>query len=352
MLKTLLMRSALDVLHYSGASALAGRFLGGMGAVFMLHHVFPGAAQSEGFSPNYGLEMTPEYLDQVLALIKGRGYDFVSLDEAADRIEGRKPSPRRFAVMTLDDGYKDNLLYAAPVFRKYRAPYTIFVAPAITDGTCELWWRGLEDVIARNARLTCTLDGVTYDLPATTAEEKWKAWDTVYRPLRNMDQHEQRSWIRALCSANGVDLGAQCRAAAMTWDELREIAKDPLCTIGAHTLHHFAVARLSAEEALHELNASADRIAMELGQRPRYFAYPYGDEASAGPRDFELAKQAGFRAAVTTRKGLIFSEHRNHLTALPRASLSGKIQELRHAKTVMDGLAFALFNKFKKINVS
>jgi peptidoglycan/xylan/chitin deacetylase (PgdA/CDA1 family) len=350
-MSTTLLRSALDLLHYSGASAMARPFLGGMGAIFMLHHVFPGGGEAPGFAPNYGLEMTPEHLDKVLAMVKGRGYDLVSLDEAADRIEGRTPSPRRFAVFTLDDGYKDNLVHAAPLFRKHRCPYAIFVAPAITDGTCELWWRGLETVIATASRLSCVIDGTAHDLPAATPQEKWRAWDTVYRPVRNMDQHAQRRWIRDLCAAHGVDLEAQCRAAAMTWDELRVIAADPLCTIGAHTVHHFAVSRLSEDEARHELVASADRIARELGQRPRYFAYPYGDEGSAGPRDFRLAREAGFRAAVTTRKGLIFGAHRDHMTALPRASLSGKIMELRHARVLMDGLAFALFNRFRRVNV-
>ena len=138
----------------------------------------------------------------------------------------------------------------------------------------------------------------------------------------------------------------------MTWDELRQIAKDPLCSIGAHTTNHYAVSQLSEDEALAEMAGSADRIEAELGTRPRYFAYPYGDEASAGPRDFALAAKAGFRAAITTRKGMIYPTHKEHLMALPRVSLSGGYQQLRYVKTLLSGVPFALFNGLRTVNVN
>jgi hypothetical protein len=74
-----------------------------------------------------------------------------------------------------------------------------------------------------------------------------------------------------------------------------------------------------------QMVGSADRIEQELGQRPAYFAFPCGDPGSAGPRDFALAARAGFKTAVTTRKGMLFSDHRDHLTALPRVSLNAII---------------------------
>jgi peptidoglycan/xylan/chitin deacetylase (PgdA/CDA1 family) len=346
------MRAALGVLHYSGLPALLRPWLGGMGAIFMLHHVMPGGGRPKGFAPNYGLELEPQFLDQVIALVKSRGMDLLSIDEAADRIEQPSRRKRRFAVFTLDDGYRDNLVHALPVFKKHDCPFTVFVAPAITDGICELWWRALEEMIARNTTLDLEIGGNRLSLPAASDAEKWKVWETIYRPLRNMDQQEQRRWIRAATGRYNIDLDRQCRDVAMTWDEIRTIAREPLCTIGAHTVHHYAVARLSEEKAHAEFVQSADRIEAELGRRPRHFAYPYGDAASAGARDFRLAKEAGYRTAVTTRKGMIFTEHAAHFTALPRASLSGKIQEIAMVSALIDGLPFALLNRFRKLNVS
>ena len=100
--------------------------------------------------PTPGLEVTPEFLDQVIAMLKTRGFDLVNLDEAQARIASGGPP---FAAFTLDDGYRDNLVHAQPVFRRHDCPYTVYVAPAIADGTCELWWRGLEAAIAAIAEV-------------------------------------------------------------------------------------------------------------------------------------------------------------------------------------------------------
>src|ERR1044072_1739212 len=97
----------------------------------------------------------------------------------------------------------------------------------------------------------------------------------LFWPVRNCPENRQREWIRQFCDHHGVDLDAQCRSEAMTWDEVREIAADPLCTIGAHTINHFALAKLSPEEAAAEADQSRRRIGDELGRVPQVFAYPY-----------------------------------------------------------------------------
>lgn len=342
-----ILKSFLDVLYYSGASATLQRFYGGAGAIFMLHHVIPNGARAPGFSPNAALEITPEFLDQVILMLKKQGFDLVNLDEAESRI---RMGGRPFAAFTLDDGYRDNLVHAQPVFRRHNCPYTIYVAPAIADGTCELWWRGLEASIAANPKISAEINGRALHIACDHAKAKSSAWKQLYWPVRLMEQHEQRRWITEFTTRHGVDLGKLCRDAAMTWNELRQIAADPLCSIGAHTINHFNIKALGEAEALGEMVQSSARIETELGRRPRHFAFPYGDKTSAGPRDFELAKRAGFTTAVTTRKGMIYRAHANHLTALPRFSLSGEYQSPRHVRTLLSGVPFALFNGFRTVN--
>lgn len=323
-----------------------------MGAIFMLHHVRPQGAAQHGFAPNAGLEITPHFLDEVLGHVVAKGYDLISLEEAARRVTGEAASPRPFVAVTLDDGYEDNFVHAWPVFRRHNCPFTIFVAPAITDGTCELWWRGLEAVIAGAPQIRGVLEGSGFEYDTLSDAAKQAAFKRLYWPVRNLSEHRQREWIRQFCDHHGVDLDAQCRSEAMSWDDVRQIAADPLCTIGAHTINHYAIARLSAEEALAEAVNSRDRIAAEIGRVPQVFAYPYGDAGSASPRDFDLIKEAGFAAAVTTRKGLIFPAHKDHLTALPRLSLNGGYQKLRYVDVLLSGSAFALWNGFRRVAVA
>ncbi len=130
----------------------------------------------------------------------------------------------------------------------------------------------------------------------------------------------------------------------MDWDELRAFASDPLVTIGAHTRRHLALAKLSVSEARLEMEESIQRLEQELGRKIVHFSFPYGDETSAGPREFELARELGMRTAVTTRKGLIHEHHADLTTGLPRLSLNGNFQSPHYVKVMLSGAPFAFWN--------
>jgi peptidoglycan/xylan/chitin deacetylase (PgdA/CDA1 family) len=138
----------------------------------------------------------------------------------------------------------------------------------------------------------------------------------------------------------------------MSWDEIRRLASDPLVTIGSHTKGHYAVAKLCQGRAVDEMDGGAARVAQELGTRPKHFAFPYGDAGSAGPGDFALAGRLGFETAVTTRKGVLFPAHKDHLTALPRVSLNGEYQSLTYTALYLSGAPFALWNGFRAVSAA
>jgi len=322
-----------------------------MGAIFMLHHVRPQKEPFPGFHPNSCLETSPEFLDAVLERLRVLDFEFVSLRDAVQRIQSGDQSGR-FAAFTIDDGYLDNYEHALPLFQRYACPFTVFAATKIIDGEAELWWLALEQVIAENETVSFCIDGRQTDFQTRTASEKQSAYDTIYWTLRSIPEAEQRRKIRNLCSRYGVDPKKLCRREAMSWDQLRDLADDPLVTIGAHTVNHVALGKLPEEQALWEITASRKTLETRLERPVDLFCYPYGDAASAGPREFRLAETVGMEAAVTTRKGLIYPEHADHLFALPRVSLNGDYQSLHFIDLYLSGAPFALWNRFRRVDAA
>jgi len=310
--------------------------------VFMLHRVRP-APETNGFGPNALLEITPEYLNAVLTTVAALDYDLVSLDEAHRRLQQRH-FDKKFAVFTLDDGYKDNLEVAAPIFAKHQTPFTVYLSSGMPDGTVDLWWMGLEACIRAQDVLEWSLNGTDYILKTASPDEKQKAFDTLYWPLRNLPELEQRIAIRDLAGRCGVDMRQVTRDSALSWDQARELANHAYCTLGAHTVDHYALAKLSETEARREIVEGADRIKQETGEWPRHLAYPYGDGGSAGAREYELARFLGFDTAVTTQKGFLTENLGSYAHAIPRLSLNGDYQDLRMLEVLMSGLPFALAN--------
>jgi peptidoglycan/xylan/chitin deacetylase (PgdA/CDA1 family) len=104
--------------------------------------------------------------------------------------------------------------------------------------------------------------------------------------------------------------------------------------------------------ASREMSISRSRIEDMLQTPVEHFAYPYGDKTAAAAREFALARNAGFKTAVTTRPGMIFSASADHLTALPRVSLNGNYQYSRVLPVLTSGAATAMWNGFRRVDAA
>jgi peptidoglycan/xylan/chitin deacetylase (PgdA/CDA1 family) len=342
---TRLVKAALTALHYTRAGSLVAPYTAGDGVIFMLHQVTP--QPPNGFDPNGILRVTPDFLGSVIREVRAKGYDIVSMDDVAERLHHRRAKP--FAAFTLDDGYRDNRDFALPVFKAADAPFTIYVPTNFPDHEGELWWLALEEALRRLLFTTVTIGRERRSYWLETDAEKSAAFDAIYWRLRAIDEEEARAVVRRLAVEAGFDVLELTRDLIMTWKELRELAADPLVTIGAHTRTHFALAKLSDAAARDEIAVSVRRIEIELQRPCRHFSYPYGCEASAGDREFAIARDLGLVTAVTTRKGLLHESHRNALTALPRLSLNGDYQDSRYVDVLLTGAPFAMLDAARRI---
>ncbi len=343
-----MIKGGLTALAATGAPHVLAPMTRGRGVIFTLHHVLP--RSRDAFQPNRILEVTPRFLERAIKRIRAAGYDIVPIGEVPARLASN--ASRRFAVLTFDDGYRDNLEHAYPVLKALHCPFTIYIATSMPDGTAELWWRVLEAVIAGRADVDVKLGDEPMRFLTDTPEEKYIAYESIYWWLRRQSQDDQRAFIRDFALRYEVDMVAMTRALAMTWDEIGVLARDELATIGAHTVNHYAIAGLDEDRALGEMVNGADILESYLPERPRHFAYPYGDTDSAAKRDFELARQAGFATAVTTRPGVLFTAHRDHLHALPRISLNGDFQAMRYLNAFLSGIPSLVFNRMRRLNVA
>lgn len=330
------IRAALELLYFSRAYRLAGDRLRGVGLVLTLHHVRP--ARDDPFQPNRSLEVTPEFLEQTILELRREGFDFVSLDELHRRLcAGR--FDRRFVAVTFDDGYQDNRQWAYPILKRHQVPFAIFVASDFADGRGHLWWRTVETAVAAGPQVTLRIDGTRTTFACRTTRQKYAAARAIDRQLSCIRTEQQlRAAVEALAADAGIDPSAQCAALCMNWQDLWRLAADPLVTIGAHTASHPDLRRIAPGAARREIGESIDRIQRMLGLRPAHFAYPFG---RAGAEEFALAAELGLKTAVTTRAGVLMPSSRYGLMSLPRISLNGHFQRLRHVQVLASGLPTA-----------
>jgi peptidoglycan/xylan/chitin deacetylase (PgdA/CDA1 family) len=345
-----IIRSGLETLYFSGVYRALRSVLGGVGAILTLHHVRP--PRPDLFQPNRLLEVAPAFLEAVIEEMRRADIEIVSLDEMHRRLTTREFA-RRFVCLTFDDGYRDNATWAYPILKRHGVPFAIYLPASFPEGQGELWWLVLERVIARSDGVAALMEGRERRFDCGTPAEKSATFEAIYWWLRGRDTEEElRAAVNGLAARYGVDAAAPCRELCMTWNELRVLAADPLVTIGAHTVNHVMLKKASEAAVRREMELGAAAIEQRLGARPAHFSYPVGDPTSAGPREFRVARETGFKTAVTTRPGVLFPEHGDHLTALPRISLNGEYQRLRYVEVLMSGAATALWNGFKRVDAA
>ncbi len=339
------IRAAFELLWLSRAPHLFNSLSRSRGVIFTLHRVLPEPPKE--FSPNAILQVRPDFLEYVIERVRALGVDVVTLDEATRRLaEPKKGKP--FVVLTFDDAYKDNLVHALPILQRQEAPFTLFVPTAFVDGVGQLWWQAIEDIIARQDAVAFTENGETEYVDTRTLAEKTDAFNRLYWRLRKLPEPERLKLLAEFTANYNYDLDQQCRDLIMDWEQLRSVADNPLCTIGAHTVHHYELAKLPAEQARNEMLQSADIIEAQFGIRPAHFSYPLGGPLSCGPREYELARELGFKTAVTTRPGGLYPHHLEQLTALPRVSLNGYFQQRRYVDVFASGGLFTQLGRVMK----
>lgn len=336
------IRAAFEMLWLSGLPRLSRLLSQSRGVIFTLHRVLPD--EPPAFSPNAILQIRPDFLDYVIERVRASGMDIVTLDEAIERLKAPKKE-KPFVVLTFDDAYRDNLHYALPILRRHEAPFTLYVPTALVDGVGEIWWQAIEDIIARQEAVAFTEGNEVEYVDTSTTARKKDAFNRLYWHLRKLPEPERRAVLAEFAEKYGYDLGKQCRDLIMSWQELRLFAGEPLCTIGAHTVHHYELAKLPEEQARQEMSQSVDVIEAQFGLRPSHFSYPLGGPLSCGPREFAMARDLGFKTAVTTRPGGLYPHHLQSLTALPRVSLNGYFQSERYVDVFSSGGLFTLLGK-------
>jgi peptidoglycan/xylan/chitin deacetylase (PgdA/CDA1 family) len=317
-------------------------FAQGAGLILTFHHVRPW--RERAFAPNRLLEITPEFLDRTLRMLRASGFEIVALDEVPARL-ARGKRGRPFAALTFDDGYRDNVEHALPVLRRHGAPWTLFVTTDFAEGRGRLWWLELEEAIARLDRIEFSLDGRILELPAASPDQKNAAFKILYGMLRAGPEDRLRAATAVLAEHAGVDADALCRDLCLTFDELAALAREPGVTIGAHTLTHPMLAKHDDQTARREILESRRVLEERLGMPVRHLAFPVGDPGSAGRREFQLAAGAGYTTAVTTRPGHLFAAHRERLHALPRVSANGLFQTDAALSALLSGVPFLAWNR-------
>lgn len=319
---------------------------GGIGYILMLHRVCP-PDQGARLPALAALNITPEKLEALIRFFKYRDYEFISPDQLVERLINRK-NKRKFVLFTLDDGYADNYLHAYPVFKIHDVPFTIYISTSFPDQKGILFDYTLEHLLNERDRLVINTVMGKKEFKCAELKEKEKTFWAIRSIIMDTSTTLYHDFLTSIFEPYGIDLYRETAELMLSWEQIELLSRNPLVTIGAHTVNHYMLSQLTPAEVRHEILESKRRLEYKLGKEVHHFAYPYGRKGEADKREFKLLKACGFKTAVTTRFAAILPAHRHHLECLPRIFIPDSVDD-HFLNQLVNGTLTGIANRLKRL---
>lgn len=245
--------------------------------------------------------------ERQLSLLK-KCFDLVGLGEFLSRRASGTLSGYE-VVLTFDDGTQNHFSTVYPALKRHAAPATFFVCPMLVETGRWIWNLELRARLASMApqerRELAAESGL-----ATEQTNDLVEWAKSLAPRERVRFEEN---VRRYSSGWKPTSRQNDRCAPLTWSQL--CSMDPsLVTIGSHSSTHPILTTVQPAEAEAEIKESRTMLEAKLQRSVDCLCYPNG---AHNPHSVELARQH-YRAAVTTRVGLVAKDDSDHL--LPRNS--------------------------------
>ncbi len=291
----LLKRAVYPALHGAG---YLGRLSPPAGyAVVSYHGVLP-ADHSASDKFLDGNLIGPETLRKELKFLKAR-FRIIHPEDFRASMEQAKPLPPRSVLVTCDDGLLNTLTDMLAILQAESVPCLFFVtAASCGNEPGMLWYEELYHCMRSKP-----LNELASQLPpepgtdpasAGTFQSQW--WDLVRRASQ-LDAETRADWMAQLrANSPKQTVSSDKRWRLLSLPELKQLSQSGM-TIGAHTRTHPVLSLCGDEEARREIRESKLEIERALGQEVWAFAYPFGNPATMGEREFRLAREAGFSCA-------------------------------------------------------
>ena len=181
------------------------------------------------------------------------------------------------------------------MFKKHNCPFAIYVTTDFPVKKELLWHYHLQDVLLKNTILK--INGEEYD--CSDLEKKDQTFRAIREKLFTNDSEKTLDALTQLFIDNANVVMYDVKA--LSWEQIAELATDPLCTIGAHTVSHPALTVLNDEEIRKELSEGKKIIEEKIKKPVHHFAYPFGKWDN---RVASLAMEQ-YKTAVLASGGLV-----------------------------------------------
>lgn len=259
--------------------------------IFCFHRVLKSQDFLVDCNPNNEFSVSEDFFDKFIFNIKSE-YNICTIDELVYEINNG--TANNLALITFDDGYKDNLINALPILEKYNVPATVYVTTRFADGDAWMWWNELWDLVSNQKSI---IFNNNLELNCHSNKEKKLTYNFLLKQFSAMTIETQMSVLSKISQS---DQRVSYSEICLDWSDIVSLDEHPLITIGSHTHSHPNLCNESENTVFYELNHSKLLLESKLGHAIHHLSFPFGGVNEYGMREINIANEIGYHSAVTT----------------------------------------------------
>jgi len=250
------------------------------------------------------VDATPESLDRQLWILQ-RHFTLVSLSDLLSHLEGH-PLPPNPALVTFDDGYRDNLQVGLPILQRHGVRATFFVATKYVGERRLFWWDRVSWIVKHARRRRFSLprpDPVEVDIDRGVSQVERR----LHRIIKDRPGLDLEDFLQSLAWASDAPWSDAVEAElvqrhVMTWDDVRALRRAGM-DIGSHTRTHRVLQTVPTDALADELAGSRSELEAQVGEPILTVAYPVGRPVAGIPAIRAAVVDAGYRLGFSYGTG-------------------------------------------------
>lgn len=238
------------IIYYSGLNYICSLFLDKKIFILMYHSISSPDNSSTLKKHLYDhISIDVKKFEEQILYLKKRGHTFISFEEldSVDLKKIKKPT-----VVYFDDGFKDVLLNAFPLLKKYNIPATVFVVTGILNNSHMLWT-------------------ILYKEALTVANTSKSEQQSKIEDIKNKSDADRLEIMKAF----DIDKYKYIYDIFMKWEDVVYLHKNGF-EIGSHTISHPRLNECSTSDFKKEVIESKRDIERATGSSVSAFSFPYG----------------------------------------------------------------------------
>ncbi|HEY2902520.1 MAG TPA: polysaccharide deacetylase family protein [Polyangia bacterium] len=254
------------------------------------------------------VDATPAEFDTQMAIL-AQYFTPVTVDQIIEARNGGS-LPSNAAIVTFDDGYRDNYRNAVPILKRHGMNAVFFVTTDYVTERRLFWWEIIRVVVRRSTRSEITLNypfPCAFPLGGEAAKDE--AIKKVIRIVKSSYAMDLPRFMEELYRGCGVTWSrqedkAEAERSILTWDDVRAMRAAGM-DVQSHTRTHRVLGTLPDDAFENELAGSKRELEEHIDAPVRSIAYPVGKSIATEPRIREALVRAGYELGFTSSPGLV-----------------------------------------------